>query len=152
MRVQFTLVRSRTASANPETLFQLLAGTNHRCTIIGMDIGLQGIVPAAAPVVFDFIVQADAGTPGAGATTLTPQKNDRGIDETIVTSFTCFDDIGTSVEPTPGVSLCEFSLHEQGYTHWRPPFPFVAKTAERIGFRYKRDADCAVSLTLYCEE
>lgn len=158
MRVQFTLVRpSFTPGDNPETIVQLLAAANHRCEIVAMDLSLQGTVPANAPVVFDFVTQSDAGTPGSGAYDFTvatgapPQKTDRGIDEVIQTTFTAFDGSGPT-EPTLGAQLCEFSLHEQAYTHWRPPFPLVAKGSERIGLRFKRATFVPVSVTLYCEE
>jgi len=152
MRLQFTLVRSRTPARNPETLFQLIAAANHRVTILGADVSLQGSTPGTAPVVFQFLIQTDAGTPGTSPTTLTPQKNDRGYDETIQTTFSAFDGTGSPANPAGTTKIAEFSLHEQGLFPWRPPFPFVVKGGERIGLNYARASFVPVSVTLYCEE
>lgn len=151
MRVYYTLVRSRTPVVNPETLFQLVAASNHRIEVLGMDISCQGNTPANAPPVFDLLTQSDAGNSGTSPTTLTPQLVDRGQDETIQGAAAAYD--GSSpTEPTPGVRIWEESIHEQGTLQWRPPRPFVVKGGERIGLRYKRATFVAVSVTIYCEE
>ena len=160
MRVEFTLVRSARGAgtdngrpnANPETLLQLIAASNHRCNVLGADVSLQGTDPSAAPVMFQFLVQDDAGTPGGGATALVGVKNDRGYDETIQTTFAAFD-VAASAEPgDSGVVVAEFSVHEQGTFQWRPPMALTVKTAERLGFTWNRATYVDVSVTLYCEE
>ncbi len=151
-RVNFTLVRpSYTPDANPETIMQILAGTNHRVVIAGADISLQGTTPSNAPVIFDFLVQTTAGTAGSGATTVAEVLQDRGQDEDPELTITCYDGSGAA-EPTASSVIAEFSIHEQGTFPWRPEKPIIVKTAERVGLRYKRATFVAVSVTLYCEE
>ena len=151
-RVNFTMVRpSYTPDANPETLFQLLAASDHRCLITGADVSLQGTTPSAAPVVFDFLIQSTAGTAGSGATSLAGVLQDRGIDEGIEATFTAYDGSGEA-EPGASTVIHEFSVHEQGTFQWRPDKPIIVKTIERVGMRYKRAAFVPVSVTLYCEE
>jgi len=158
-RVEFMLVRSRTPKSNPETLFQLVAAANHRVTILGADISLQGNTPANAPVVFQWFIQTDAGVFGTDPTTLTPQKNDRGYDEAIQTTFNAYDGESggppatpDATEPTGTTKIAEFSIHEQGIFPWTPRFSFVVKGGERVGFKYARATFVPVSVTLYCTE
>ena len=149
MRIDFYLAVSVTPGVNPETLVQIEAAANHRIEVLGMDIGLGGSTPATTPIPLDWIIQTNGGT---NPTALTAQKQDRGYDETITGTFQGYDG-GTAVEPTDdGAILCALSLHQQGFLPWRPPFPLVAKGAERIGLRYKSATAVAVNLTLYCRQ
>lgn len=148
MRIDFYLSVSVTPGVNPETLIQIEAAANHRIEVLGMDIGLGGSTPATTPIPLDWIIQSDGGT---NPTALTAQKADRGYDEAIQGTFKGYDG-GTATEPASGATLCALSLHQQGSLPWRPPFPLVAKGAERIGLRYKSATFVAVNLTLYCRQ
>lgn len=136
-----------TPTANPQTLFQLLAPSNHRVMIWAWDISFSGSTPATAPVPYDWAIQTTAGS----ASALTPQYQDRGIDETkLATLQKTF-----TAEPTFSATLIEQSLHQQATELWRPPtieFPIIVKGGERVGLRYKSGTFVPVTLVIYVEE
>lgn len=142
--MKYTLVDTVTPTANPQTLFQVLAPANQNVRILGVDLTPQGSTPASVPIPFDWIIQTTAGT----GSTATAQKQDRGQDDsiraTLQTDFTS--------EPTASSVLIVFSLHQQSSGFWRPPFPLVAKGGERLGFRYKSAIYVPLSFTVYLEE
>lgn len=151
-RVGFYLTSSVTTGdlANPRTLVQIQAAADHRITILGLDIGLQGATPATTSVPIDFVIQTGSGTGGAA---VVPQKVDRGYDESILGTFLEFGSGDT--EPTldsPAKILIEWSIHQQGHAFYRPPRPIVIKGGERVGLRYKSGTSVAVSWTLHCEQ
>lgn len=136
---------SRTPTVNPETLFQILAPSNHKVAILGADISCRGSTPATTPIMFDWLIQTSAGT----ATALTGQLNDRGADETIQSTL---QKTFTS-EPTAGNSLIQFSLHQQGTFPWRPlNGPILVKGGERVGLRYNSGTFVPVLVTVYLQE
>jgi len=142
--MRYYLTDTVTPTANPQTLFQVLAPTNQAVKILGADVALQGSTPATSPVLFDWVIQTTAGT----ASTATGQLEDRGGDDsiraTLLTDFTS--------EPTAGSIIIEFGIHQQGTAFWRPPMPLKVKGAERLGLRYKSGTFVPVILTVYLEE
>lgn len=133
-----------TPIVNPQTLFQVSVPTGQRVRITGADITLQGSTPASTPIPFEWLIQTSAGT----ASSLTPQKEDRGADETIqATLLKTF-----TQEPTAGAVLIQFSLHQQASGLWRPPRPMIVKGGERVGLRYSSGTFVPVSFTIYLEE
>ncbi len=133
-----------TPNANPRTLFHVLAPTNHRITIWGLDIGMKGSTPATAPVPLDWCIQSTAGTGSA----LAPQYQDRGIDDAKLATLTK----DFTAEPTFGAILIEFPMHQQAVVLWRPPYPIIVKGGERVGLRYKSATFVPVTFTIYVEE
>ncbi len=142
--MKYTLIDTVTPTANPQTLFQVLAPTNQNVRIHGVDLTLQGSTPASAPIPFDWLIQTTAGT----GSTATAQKQDRGQDDSIraglQTDFTS--------EPTAASVLIVFSVHQQASAFWRPPFPIIAKGSERLALRYKSATFVPLSFTVYLEE
>lgn len=142
--MEYTATNTHLPNVNPRTLFQITAQNNQRAKIWGVDLGLQGSTPATAPVQFDWLIQATAGT----ANSLTGQKRDRGFDETIESPM--FKDF--TAEPTAGDILVEFSVHQQGLFPWRPPWPLIVKGGERVALRYKSGTFVTVSFTVHVSE
>lgn len=135
---------THTPNANPRTLFQAYIAAGQRLKIYQLDISLQGSTPATAPVLMDWIIQTTAGT----ASSLTAQKQDRGIGETIQGSFTK----DFTAEPTAGATLIPFSLHQQATWPQRMPFEIIVKGDERVGLRYRSSTYVPVTYTVYVEE
>ncbi len=160
MRVGFYLFTVQqpgapTADPTTQTLIQVAAAANHRITILGADIALQGATPASTPIEFSWIVQGNGGT---NSTAITAQKMDRGYDETILGTFLSFNG-ATATEPSASSILIEFALHRQGFMQWRPPRPLIVEggAPERVGLRaHGIDAtqgnNINTIITLYCEQ
>lgn len=149
-RVAFTLTNTQTPSANPQTLVQLLAASNIRITILGLDIGFGGATPAEAPIRLDWVLQTNAIT---SPTVLTAQKNDRGYEESIAGTFNAHN--ANMTAPTGTTVIQTFSLHPQGHAFWRPPTPLIVHgggTPERLGLRHHGTNYYSVTWTLYCEQ
>lgn len=135
-----------TPAANPTTIFQVLGPTNGKILILALDLSLRGTTPATTPVPFDWAIQT---TTGSGSTVIVPIKQDRGWDEDIGSKYELRK--GFENEPTTGSTIISFSLHQQSTMPWRPPFPIVAKTAERVGLIYKSGTYVEVVYTVYMD-
>jgi hypothetical protein len=143
--VKFNLRVARTPVANPETLFQFLAASNHRALLLGIEIMPQGVTAGVAPVIFDIVTQSDAGTASSG----TFVKDLPAAAETIQASA----QVTFTAEPTLGSILHEFSLHQQGSRLWLPPTgPMIIPGSQRIGLRYKSGSFVAIDVMAYFEE
>lgn len=135
---------TKTPTKNPHTLFQVSVPSGQKVQILGADFGFQGATPATTPIPMAWLIQTSAGT----ASTLTPQKQDRGVDETVQASL--LKDF--TVEPTAGNVLINLSVHQQAAWPWRPAFPIVVKGGERVGLRYGSGTFVPVSITIYLKE
>lgn len=140
----YTAPHTVTPTANPQTLLQIYAPTNQRIKVHGLDIGFRGSTPASAPIPLDWLVQGSAGT----ASSLSPQKQDRGLDASIQGTLT----VNFTSEPSSSNVLVTFPLHPQTTALWRPPFPLIVKGGERVGLRWNSGVYVPVTFTLYLEE
>lgn len=151
MRLHYYVATTHTPQqVDPQTLIQAYAAANHRAVILGQEVGFQGDSPATVGFTLQWLIQTDEGT----GTTITPQKKDRGYDETIQTSFNEYES-GTPVEPTAGAILASVSLHRQANMPWTLPFPIIVKGGERVGLRllgHTGSNTIPVTVTLYVEE
>lgn len=153
MRLHYYVATTQTpARADPQTLVQVAAASNHRVVILGMEVGFQGDSPATVGFTLRWSVQSNAG---ANGTAITPQKKDRGYDEAIQASFLEYQTDGTPTEPTTGAILVSVSLHRQANMPWTLPFPIIVLGGERVGLRlasHTTDNTIPVTVTLYMEE
>ncbi len=162
MRIQYYVTDSQTpARADPQTLVQVLAAASHRIVIPAVDIGFEDDDPATTPFVLEWLLQTDAGTNG---TSVTPQKGDRGYDESIQGTFLEYQTNAGAAEPTssgtspayPEDVLAAISLHRQASIMWVPAFPIIVKGGERVALRLSGHGGVGntivVAFTLYCEE
>lgn len=135
-----------TPNANPRTLFQVGAPANQRVLIHGGDFSLAGSDPSTVPVLFDWLLQDDAGT----ASGLTQQYQDRQTSPLQTVQATLQHT--ATVEPTPNSILIYFTIHQQGTYLWRPVFPIWVGGGEFVGLRYRSSTYVDVTFTLYIEE
>jgi len=140
----FTATHVHVPNADPRTLLQIHAPQDEEIKILRGEITLQGSQPASTPILFDWVIQSTAGT----ATTLTPQKNDRGQDEEIKCKL--WKDF--TGEPSAGDTVWQGFIHQQGAWPWTPAFPLKVKGGERLGLRYRSGTFVAVSFTFYLAE
>lgn len=156
MRLHYYVATTHTPTrADPQTLVQVLAASHHRVVVLGMEIGFQGDSPATVGFTLDWSIQTTAGTNG---TAITPQKKDRGYDETIQGTFLEYQTSGSAGEPTTGAVLASVSLHRQANMPWILPFPIIVNGGgggERVGLRlsgHTTGNTIPVTVTLYMEE
>lgn len=153
MRLQYYVSNAQTpARADPQTLVQLLAGSNHRIVIPRVDVSFEDNTPASTPFTLDWIIQTDAGS---GGTAITPQKKDRGYSETIQATILEYQ-TGSPTEPAAGAILAAITVHRQAKVKWPTYWPIIIIGAERVGLRLIGHGGVGntipVSFTVYCEE
>jgi hypothetical protein len=154
MRLHYYVATTHTpARADPQTLVQIAAASDHRAVVLGMEVGFQGDSPATVGFTLQWLVQTNAG---ANGTAITPQKKDRGYDEAIQASFLEYQtDATPATEPTAGAVLASVSLHRQANMPWTLPFPIIVLGGERVGLRllgHTGSNTIPVTVTLYMEE
>jgi len=140
----FTGTNQHVPNASPRTLCQIHAPQDEQVKILGADITLQGSQPASTPILLQWVTQATAGN----ATSLTPQKNDRGSTEAVKSKL--FKEF--TAEPTTGVVLWQGYLHQQGSWPWVPRFKVLVNGGERVGLVWNSGTFVPVSFTIYFEE
>lgn len=143
-----------TITYSPFTLVQVLAPTNQRITILGLDIGCQDDTPASVPITFEWSVQSGAQNPSGAE--ITPEKRDRGYSETLQGNFYKWNAMATEDEPAVNQVFHTFGLHRQGHLPWMPAgSPIVVKGGEKVGLRYRSSEispGIKTTITLYCEQ
>lgn len=152
MRLNYYVAVTNTPQqVDPQTLVQIKAAAHHRAVVLGMEVGFQGDSPATVGFTLQWATQDYDGTGAA----ITPQKADRGYDETIQTTFLEFESPGAPIEPTFTAVVAAVSLHRQANMPWTLPFPIIVKGGESVGLRLLGHTGAntiPVSVTLYMEE
>jgi hypothetical protein len=94
-----------TTGTSLKTLLQVVAASNHRIKILGIEVYFKGIVGTDAPIRVRILRQTTAGT----MSSLTPVKNCDGDDETLQTTA----QHTATAEPTAGDILKTWEVHPQ---------------------------------------
>jgi len=92
-------------AATAKTVLQIVAATNHRVKVLGIELFFKGTSTTDTPVKVRILRQTDAGTTSAA----TPVANDNSIDETLQTTGRHT----ATVEPTAGDVLKMWEVHPQ---------------------------------------
>ena len=104
-----------TATGVIQTLAQIVAATNTRCVIKGIELGPLGSTGASASLEFDLSIQDDAGGLTADSSAIVKLPPASG--ETLQTTTLKYN---TNTEPTTSTPQQKFTLHQQGVRLWRP--------------------------------
>lgn len=148
-RLFFSLPITKTPGADPETLAQLVAATNQRLIVRAVELISAGATGATAPLVFDWVTQADAGTGSSASGDFT--KDLPAASETIqATAQKAF-----TVEPGSPVVKAKFSMHQQASRLWVPPFAggeLIIPGGTRAGLRIHGNPSFEIQLMIHLEE
>lgn len=129
-----------------KTLLQIVAAANHRVLVKELAISFKGIVNTNPPILVEIYVQTDAGTMSA----LTPQKWNRGDDETLQTTA----QENATVEPAGATVIFREEVHPQGGYTWQLPFGWdlPVKGGDRIGVAVTASVSVSSVVRAVCEE
>lgn len=122
-----TAAITMTTAAGPITALQLIAASNHRAIVKKIEVSMNGITAAEAPVLWDVVVQTTAGT----MSSLTPGKKNSSDDEAVQTTA----QHTATAEPTATTVLWRGYYHEMtgGLI---PLFDIPIPGGTRLGVRY----------------
>ncbi len=136
-----------TPDANPETIAQFLAATNQRVLLKAIEVVLQGVSAAVAPIPFEVVSQNEAGS--SADDTASQKKDLPEASETIQTTVRkTFEG-----EPATNTKRAEFGLHEQSTRMWIPPTgAIIIPGGGRLGLRYLSATFVPVRVTFWLEE
>lgn len=105
-----------TPSANPQSLWQLRVGTNHRVLLHAIEIMPKGNTPASAPLNFVLVLQNSTGTYDTDDSA-NLIKEIPAYSGNIVSTM----HITCSVEPGSNTIYYPISVHQQARLRWTPP-------------------------------
>ena len=105
------------SGAAPQTLAQIIAGSNSRVALKSIELGPLGSTGASAPLEFDLAIQDGAGGMENGDVNGQLVKMPPVGGETLTTTVLMYN---TTTEPTTSTVQQRFSLHQQGVRVWRP--------------------------------
>ena len=117
--ISYQLKVALPSGAGPQTLAQIVAGSNSRVAIKSIELGPIGSTGASAPLEFDLAIQDDAGGQVTGDTGGQFVKLPPAAAETLQTTVRMFAS-GTPTEPTTSTVQQRFTLHQQGVRKWVP--------------------------------
>lgn len=140
---------SVTPSANPTTLYQIVAAANQRSVLKSIEIMPAGVTAATAPILFDVCTQGDGVNLTDDTSTLV--KNLVAAAEALQTTILK----QSTGEPGSPVTQYLFTLHQQGTRVWVPPNrdrEIIIPGGGRLGIRYRSSVYVAVRLQLELEE
>lgn len=134
-------------AATAKTVVQIVAASNHRVLVKGIEVSFAGTSATDTPVLVEWVKQTTAGT----MTSLTLDKHDPSYDETLQTTA----QHTATVEPTT-TALVRWSkrIHPQNaqLILFPPGFELIVPGGERRGLLCTAAANQTVCVHLICEE
>jgi hypothetical protein len=139
------IYRNNISISTQQTIFQLIAASDHRVKILEVGVSFAGTSSSAEPA--DIVLQRQSSA-GSGSSAATVTKLDDSLAETLQTTGIQ----GFSSEPTSGDIVGSWHTHTQGGLIWRPPGKLIVGGGDRLGLRITIASATATNAYILFEE
>ena len=149
MGLLFSTYVTNAGAAGPKTAFQIVAPSNRRVTLLGIEIVPQGTTGPSSPLWWDLVWQTTAGGPAGSATLVNFDLESLDDIATVVNT-------GYGAEPTYGAKAIPLiGLHQQSTRDWRQgafPRPLIIPGGKRLGLIYRHGDSIPVKYGIFLGE
>lgn len=138
------------SAATAKTALQLVAASNHRVKLTGVQMSGKSNSPTDTPIKYRILRQTDAGTSSAGTAGTHISKNNSNDDETLQTGVR----VTITAEPTGGDVLDVGEFHPQNGLKWFQPFgqEIIIPGGTRLGIELTAPASQTAVVSVEFEE